>query len=35
MPDLESCVYEMICQECGSELDGAIDNCECQCHELV
>jgi len=45
MQDYEHCCEEMICQNCGLELDAnmkdAVENkvldkpCDCMCHELV
>jgi hypothetical protein len=34
----EQCVEEMICQQCGQELDsedGLSGQCSCGCHQLV
>jgi hypothetical protein len=34
----EQCVEEMICQQCGQELDseyGLSGQCPCPCHQLV
>ncbi len=35
---LEECVSEMVCQQCGQELDsehGLSGRCPCLCHEMV
>ena len=34
MEDLEQCCEEMLCVQCGLELDSRTD-CECMCHQLV
>ncbi len=32
---IEECVLEMICRECGNELDTFDAGCPCPCHGLV
>ena len=33
--DYESCIEDAMCNICGGELDGKIEDCDCTCHELV
>lgn len=41
MEDLEQCCSDMLCVQCGLELDANIlelsdeDRCECLCHQMV
>jgi len=33
---LENCVSEMLCEDCGTEIDNIEGNdCDCVCHTLV
>ena len=32
---VELCLYEGLCQECGRELDSPSAQCSCHCHELA
>lgn len=35
MEDLEQCVSDMLCVQCGLELDARGTDCECMCHQMV
>lgn len=32
---LKECVDDMVCSECGTELDNFDNDCKCPCHGMV
>jgi hypothetical protein len=35
MEDLEQCCSDMLCVQCGLELDARDGDCDCMCHKLI